>query len=187
MSDDKDLKNEIDAIQSIVSVLKPLNEFTRQRVLDYALAHLGLARGAIQQELKSSSISESQPASLVSMGLNDIRSLKNEKQPRTANEMACLVGYYLSELAPSDERKNSINLQDVRKYFKQAPYPLPKRADMTLPNAAAAGYFDSAGKGEFRLNAVGYNLVAHSLPTQGNEQKIKNGKRKAGPKKKARK
>jgi hypothetical protein len=78
--------------------------------------------------------------------------------------MAALVAYYLSELAPDGERKDEISAADLEKYFKQAAFRLPRSLRMTLPNAAAAGYFDGAGAGRYRLNPVGYNLVVHGLP-----------------------
>jgi len=36
-----------------------------------------------------------------------------------------------------------------------------------LNNAVALGYLDRAGRGEFKLNAVGENLVAMTLPGSG--------------------
>jgi hypothetical protein len=78
--------------------------------------------------------------------------------------MAAVVAFYLSEVAPSDERRNAINVSDVQKYFKQAGFKLPKIPAKALLNAAAAGYFDPVGNGMYRLNPVGYNLVAHGLP-----------------------
>jgi hypothetical protein len=78
--------------------------------------------------------------------------------------MAALVAYYLSELAPDDERREAINSSDLEKYFKQAGFKLPKAISQALPNAAAAGYFEPTGNGLYRLNPVGYNLVVHGLP-----------------------
>ena len=78
--------------------------------------------------------------------------------------MAALVAYYLSELAPEAEQKEEITAADLEKYFKQAAFKLPRSMQQTLPNAAAAGYFDGAGSGRYRLNPVGYNLVVHGLP-----------------------
>jgi hypothetical protein len=78
--------------------------------------------------------------------------------------MAALVAYYLSEMAPEGERKDAINASDLERYFKQAGFKLPKAISQALPNAAAAGYFDSTGNGLYRLNPVGYNLVVHGLP-----------------------
>lgn len=78
--------------------------------------------------------------------------------------MACIVAYYLQNIVPAEERKESIAAEDVDKYFRQASYPLPKAKRQLLINAKSSGYFDSAGRGAYKLNAVGYNLVAHSLP-----------------------
>lgn len=95
----------------------------------------------------------------------DIRSLKEQKSPASASQMACVVAYYLQELAPENERKETVNAKDLQKYFKQAKFRLPRTIQQLLPDSRAAGYFDSAtGKGEYALNAVGYNLVAHNLP-----------------------
>jgi hypothetical protein len=78
--------------------------------------------------------------------------------------MACIVAYYLDSLAPPDEQKRSIGRDDIDKYFKQAGHKLPKRIDQMLVNAKSAGYFDSAGRGKYKLNPVGHNLVVHTLP-----------------------
>ena len=78
--------------------------------------------------------------------------------------MAAIVAYYLAELAPSNQRKTEIAKADITKYFKQAAYKLPTRPEQTLPNAKAAGYFDGVGRGKYRLNPVGHNLVVHNLP-----------------------
>ena len=81
--------------------------------------------------------------------------------------MAALVAHYLAELAPLEDRKDTIDTSDVTNYSKQAGYPLPQRPKQTLPNARAAGYFDLAGSGKYRLNPVGHNLVVHGLPRAG--------------------
>ena len=80
--------------------------------------------------------------------------------------MACLVAYYLQEVAPDAERKSTVTAGDLDKYFKQAGFKLPSRPGQVLIDAKGDGYFDSTGRGEYRLNAVGYNLVAHSMPTR---------------------
>lgn len=97
----------------------------------------------------------------------DIRTLKEQKRPSSANEMAALVAYYLAELAPMAERTSEVTKEHMEKYFKQAGFPLPRSIRILLHNAKNAGYFDSAGEGKFRLNPVGYNLVAHNLPRSG--------------------
>jgi hypothetical protein len=90
--------------------------------------------------------------------------LVEEKQPRSAIEMAVLVAYYLSHKSPIAERKQTISADDLTTYFKIAGFKLPNAPQYTLPNAKNAGYLDSVGGGEYKLNPVGYNLIVHSLP-----------------------
>jgi len=86
--------------------------------------------------------------------------------------MAALVAYYLAELAPSNEQTKALTRALLTKYFKQANYPLPKHPNMTLVDAKNAGYLDSAGRGSYQLNPVGYNLIAHGLPRKGGDGQV---------------
>jgi hypothetical protein len=97
----------------------------------------------------------------------DIRTLKEEKRPRSAKEMACVVAFYLQEFAPENERKETIATEDLERYFKQANFKLPKVIGQVLKDAKTSGYFDTPTRGAYKLNAVGYNLVAHNLPPAG--------------------
>lgn len=94
----------------------------------------------------------------------DIRALREEKNPKSATQMAAVVGYYLKELAPEGERRDTLKTQDLEKYFKQAKYELPKKLEQVLIDSKRAGYFEVVTRGEYRLTRVGYNLVAHRLP-----------------------
>jgi hypothetical protein len=84
--------------------------------------------------------------------------------------MVTLVAYYVSELAPAPDRKAEITKSDVERYFKAAGFNLPSDATFTLNNAKNAGYLDSAGAGQYRLNPVGYNLVAHRMGGAAEEE-----------------
>jgi len=92
--------------------------------------------------------------------------------------MAALVAYYLSELAPPPNRKGEITAEDIKKYFKQASFRLPGSSRMTLVNAKNAGYLDSSAPGSYKLNPVGYNLVAHAMPLT-KEKPVRKRKRTA--------
>ena len=159
---------ELDAISVVLGALEPLDGESIQRVLDYVFGRLSISRHAAA----AAPISVPSVASSTAPGREpvhpsrqfSIRDLKEEKQPAASNQMAALVAYYLSEVAPESERKDAINASDLERYFKQAGFKLPKAVSQALPNAAAAGYFDSTGNGLYRLNAVGYNLVVHGLP-----------------------
>jgi hypothetical protein len=179
--------SELQAIHDVLAALVPLKREGRSRVLDYVLKRLGMlpeTGGAAGTNAATSSYPTVPPAAGTSADRTsrqaDIRSLKNEKLPRSANEMAALVAYYLSEVAPETHRKQTIDSDDIKTYFKQAPFKLPSSAKMTLVNAKNAGYLESTGEpGQYKLNPVGYNLVAHNLPA-GKARITK--KKKAPPK-----
>ncbi|HEY8768354.1 MAG TPA: hypothetical protein VIP09_14010 [Dehalococcoidia bacterium] len=159
--------SEIEALNAIVRTLEGLQEESRIRVMIYLRGRLdGMGTMATlstpQLDRRSEVVDAAHPTQ--KRRIVDIKQLKSDKSPRTDVEMAALVGYYLQEEAPQDERKSTFGRDDVEKYFKQAVHPLPKRIGMTLTNAKNAGYLDLVGQGEYRLNPVGYNLVAHSLP-----------------------
>jgi hypothetical protein len=168
---------------AILGALDGLDGESIQRVLDYVFGRLsidgprrlspGLAVSATPGTGSMSGPPARQPS---------IRDLKDDKQPNSANQMAAIVAYYLSELAGEEERKRAIGAEDLERYFKQAGFKLPKAVSQALPNAAAAGYFEPAGKGLWRLNPVGYNLVVHGLPRAHGEtgsaaKRSKNGGR----------
>jgi hypothetical protein len=182
--------SELQAIHSVLAALLPLKREGRTRVLDYVLRRLepGAATGAgAASAYPAASAAASAPVERTGRQ-TDIRTLKNEKSPRSANEMAALVAYYLSEAAPEPNRKQTINADDIKTYFKQAPFKLPSSAKMTLVNAKNAGYLEPAGEpGQYRLNPVGYNLVAHNLPAGEARMKRKATPKKTKPKKAPRK
>jgi hypothetical protein len=156
---------EIAAMEAIVGALAGLDRDARDRVLAYVAQRLDLTDVSA---VRVPAPPADEPSPVPEPGnrqVHDIRTLKAEKQPRSANEMAAVIAYYLAELASNEERKDTISKSDLEKYFKQAGYPLPKEIGYTLGNAAKAGYFDREGGGRFKLNPVGHNLVAHSLPT----------------------
>lgn len=161
------------AIDQIIEVLKQFEELDRKAIVNTICLHLQIERGentTTQDEERTAEVDLKKPESLVPQKkeLNyalDIRSLKEQKNPNSARQMACLVAYYLQEVAPQNERKDSISAADLEKYFKQASYKLPKHLEQLLVDAKTAGYFESAGRGDYSLTRVGYNLVAHSMPS----------------------
>lgn len=161
------------AIDEVVAALQGLDTAARLIAIRAAAGHLAIPI----QSLDSSTAQAPSPPAGVGTGVAsvqhtqqapdrvvDIRSFKEAKQPASAREMACVVAYYLDAVAPAAERKQEITTVDLEKYYKQAGYPLPKKLGQVLIDAKAAGYFDATDRGTYRLNAVGHNLVVHSMP-----------------------
>lgn len=167
---------EVEAIRAVLTALAPLSERARASVLDYVVRRLGIGpmpssplapTPAVEGDRSPMRTETAIPAA----GPVHIRQFKEEKAPRSANEMAAVVAYYLANIAQPSDRKETINQKDVETYFKIAGFPLPRHVRQTLPNARNAGYFDFVGDGEYRLNAVGHNLVAHSLPRSPGQER----------------
>jgi hypothetical protein len=64
----------------------------------------------------------------------DIKGLKELKKPRSANEMAALVAYYLANVADKKDRKDKITTKDIETYFRKAVFQLPTKTRFTLAN-----------------------------------------------------
>jgi hypothetical protein len=115
----------------------------------------------------------------------DIRTFFEMKKPSSDVEAATATAYFYAYAAPEKDRRETIDAALLQDAFRLARRPLPARTIFTLNNARNAGYLDSAGEGQFRLNAVGYNLVEHALGSEGSEQVRR--KPKSKPKKPRRK
>ena len=175
------------AIDEAINALVPLDEGNRLTAIRAVCENLNIplieheaVTSLSQQTTSTPPYTPAQPPDIP----QDIKSLKEQKQPTADTEMAAIVAYFLAEVAPQEERKGTINQEDLQTYFRQAHYPLPKVIRVTLPNAKRAGYFDSAPEaGEYKLNAVGYNLVAHNLPRAPGSTPKKSTTKKATTKK----
>ncbi|MGN6329152.1 MAG: hypothetical protein ACTHL5_09450 [Rhodanobacter sp.] len=159
------------AIDLLLGALEPLDESSRETAIIAACRQLsiGVALGVPTAQKDpthgGNENSLAPPANPTVTQRVDIRSLKEQKSPNSAKQMACVVAYYLRELADAEERKDTVSTADLEKYFKQAGFKLQSRMAQVLVDAKGAGYFESVGRGEYKLNAVGHNLVAHNLPS----------------------
>lgn len=184
MSDETD--DDVKAISTLISVLKPLDKDARVHVLEFVLKRLGIvltggpAAPAHTPGAPDINPTPANPSARPGLsGTVDIRSFAVEKNPQTVNEKVAVVGYYLAHLAPPNERRDHIVADDIETYFIQADFHLPSATpNVTLTNAKNAGYLNSSDRGQFKLNSVGYNLVAHKLPAS----ETKPGRNKARPK-----
>lgn len=149
------------AIDEIILALQSLDQNSRITAINAVCEYLSIP---LIEKTKIESPSETiqHPTKTMLTPLQDIKSFKEQKKPSSANEMAALIAFYLSEMA--QDRKAEVEVDDMVKYFKEAEFPLPKVPQVLLQNAKNAGYFDLVGGGKYKLNPIGYNLVAHNLP-----------------------
>ena len=178
---------ELQALTTIVQALTGLAPDAQRRVLEAVSILVGNAPRASGA---GRSFSAAPPAAAAPIAVSDapspglpldIRQLTEQKHPDSANEMAALVAYYLSEIAGPNERSDTVDAADMEKFFKQARYKLPTNPKMTLVHAKNAGYFDAVGGGRYKLNPVGYNLIAYTLPRSGREGSRPTGTSRRAP------
>lgn len=183
----QDIEAELAAIKALQATLEPLKPDARTRVIGYAFSALGIT------------VPQNPPAPTVPLALativppphpqnlppgspTDILTLKEEKQPSSSIQMIAVMSYYLAQLAPANERRDYITVEDIQKYFVQARYPLPGAPSQALIHAKNAGYLDAIEAGKYRLNSVGHNLVAHKMPGDGTAPRKSGSKKKAAKK-----
>jgi hypothetical protein len=157
----------VKAISTVMDALTPLDAEAREHVLEFVVKRLGITvvRAPPVPPVQGFAPAPPLPPGSPPEGLLDIRSFGIQKAPRTLNEKVALMAFFLANHAPPEERRDYITSEDIKPYFTQANFELPTGpANMTLTNAKNAGYLNALERGQYRLNSVGHNLIAHKLP-----------------------
>jgi hypothetical protein len=164
------------AVDQVITALADFKAADQQTILRAAYAHLNISgpgeaastrktyEEPAREERQTARASDAAEGERAGM---DIKTFKELKKPASARQMACVVAYYLAEIATGDERKQVVATDDMEKYFKQGKYALPTKLEQLLIDCKAAGYFESPTRGQYKLTRVGHNLVAHQLPAKG--------------------
>ncbi|WP_315767070.1 hypothetical protein [Bradyrhizobium sp. SZCCHNR2009] len=158
----------VQAITKVMDALSPLDGEAREHVLEFVLKRMNINMAKPAAPPGAPVIPGYTPllqAFTPAPAGMDIRTFAAEKSPKTLNEKVALMAYFLANLAPPEERRDFITSEDIKPYFTQANFELPTGpANMTLTNAKNAGYLNALERGQYKLNSVGHNLVAHKLP-----------------------
>lgn len=185
--------NDFDAAKAISDLLKDMEKERQQRVLRWVAESLDIAlhvrTGAQHEGVGSSATAEviaptSPPAYPFAGEVVDIKRFVESKDPKSDVQFATTVAYYYRFEAPVDERQDAISaeiLQNAARLAGRARFGNPLA---TLNNAKKQGYLDAVDRGSFRINSVGENLVAMTLPGSAISAKPK-GKTKTRAKPKA--
>lgn len=160
--------NDFEVAKNIADLLAGMERDRQERVLRWVTESLGIAPGSVAQSpLVQPPAREvhSPPPGAPPGGPNDIKSFMESKIPKNDIQFATAAAYfYRFEAAPSArlETINAETLQDAARLAGRARFTSPVK---TLNNAKQQGYLDSAERGAFRINSVGENLVAMTLPS----------------------
>lgn len=163
-------KSPLEVAQKIVSELNGLSPELQTLALKFAIETLGLRPPVASSP--TSLLSTPSPSSTVPHAPNadhstDIRSFTAMKGPQSDQQFAAVVAYFYQFEAKPEERKEAIDADVMKESARLAGRAQVQRWNMTLTNAKNAGYLDPAGNGKYKLSSVGENLVAITLPGDG--------------------
>jgi len=188
--------DEFGVAKKVAEQLKGLDRQWQQRILRWVSESLGLEGREARQAssapepaiLNAPDLAQVASAPQAS-GRKDIKSFMEEKKPKSDNQFAAAVAFYYRFEAPDSERRESIDAETLQEATRLAGRKRLSNPTMTLVNAKNQGYLDKLGKGEFRINSVGENLVAMTLPGEGSARKPRAspGGKKGAPAKGAKK
>jgi len=111
----------------------------------------------------------------------DIKSFTAAKAPKSDQQFAAVVAYFYQFEVPAAQRKESVDAATIKEAARQAGRRQVKDWSVTLSNAMRSGYLDKSERGAFKLNSVGENLVAITLPGTSASGKGKGGGGKKTP------
>jgi len=171
--------DDLEAVRTIVGVLKDFPADDRERILRWVREKLGLEVAPTPSRVGTTSQGDSAGAA---GRATDIKSFIAQKAPQIDTHFAAAVAYYYRFEAPEAERADEIGadaLQDAARKAGRSRLPLPI---VTLHNAVKRGLLDKGSRGKFCINTVGENLVAMALPGAAGEASAK-AARKSGTRK----
>jgi hypothetical protein len=161
------------AAEEIKGILQGRDKTEQERIVRWVTESLGLAAVTAVASAHPaptpalSLVYPGQPASPTPAGAKNIKSFVGERKPKSDMQFAAVAAYYHRFEAP--DRRDTVTADDLQEASRLARGYGFKRPLVTLNNAVRQGYFDRAGRGEFKLNAVGENLVAMALPGTGGD------------------
>lgn len=163
---------DFDIGKAIFDQLKELPTDRQQRILRWVSEALGVPANAIATPTPQVIGVQNPPMPAQAVPapgtpVNDIKTFIASKSPKSGQQFAAAVAYFYRFEAPLAERRNSIDaklLQEATRLAGRNRFSSPLN---TLNNAKKAGYLDSTAPGEFTINSVGENLVAMTLPSNG--------------------
>src|SRR5947209_5717726 len=157
--------NDFNIANQVSELLKDLPKDRQQRILRWVAESLGVPSGAIASSAVTVPDTGRYASAPQTTGRAiDIRSFVTAKNPRSDMQFAAVVAYYYRFEASPDKQLESISaevLQDAARLVNRHRLSRPRQ---TLINARAQGYLDQVDRGQYRINSVGENLVAMTLP-----------------------
>jgi hypothetical protein len=169
-------KSDFMAAEEIKGILRAREKVEQERIMRWVAESLGLAvkpggsgtpatiPSPQQSAASSAQAGQQGHAAAASPRDKDLKTFVEEKNPKSDIQFATVAAYYYRFEAPLSDRKETIDADDLKNAARLANWRRFSKPYVPLNNARMQGYLDRAGGGAFRINAVGENLVAMTLP-----------------------
>jgi len=164
--------DDLEAVRTLVTTLEKFEKIEQERIIRWAREKLGLNVVQVQQQAPIQVIQQTGNQQLQNPS-KDLKSFVNQKNPTSDMQFAVTVAYYYKFEAPENERKDSINSETLQDAARLSSRTRLRNPGQTLINASFNGMLDKSEKGSYKLNTVGENLVAMTLPQNSSSKKIK--------------
>lgn len=181
--------NDLDAIRTIVDTLSPFEADEQQRILRWALEKLGLTPNILTPAPQAPSVATAHPTVIQpattpnvahqSKPKSDIKSFISNKNPTNDMHFAAAVAYYYAFEAQDAQKKEEVGSSELQEACRLTNRERLANPGQTLRNAAYNGLLDKGTeKGSYKINTVGENLVALTLPEGETKTKAKTPRKK---------
>lgn len=154
--------DDLEAVRVIVTTLEKFEKTDQERIIRWTREKLGLESPltniqTVQQQFPLQQLQTGQ--------VTDLKSFVAAKNPTSDMQFAATVAYYYKFEAPILDRKESIDNEILQDATRLSSRERLKDPIQTLRNASFNGLIDKAeNKGFYKINTVGENLVAMTLP-----------------------
>lgn len=157
--------DDLEAVRIIVVALEAFEGKDQERIIRWAREKLGLSApiassSPIQPIYVPSEVDRESRAT-------DIETFVKAKNPTSDVQFVATIAYYYRFEAPETERKETIISADLQEACRKVNRKRLNDPTTTLSNAYKLGLLDKGSeRGSYRINSVGENLVAMTLPQQ---------------------
>lgn len=160
--------DDLEAVRILVTTLEKFQKEEQERIVRWAREKLGLeishtnpTSNPTTQHLITPVVTQQ----LSQSATTDLKNFVISKKPTSDMQFASIVAYYYRFEAPEKDRKDSIDSKILQDATRLASRERLKDPGQTLRNASNNGLLNKAEeKGFYRINTVGENLVAMTLP-----------------------
>jgi hypothetical protein len=161
-----DGSSDFETASKVSALLRPVSKDRQQKILRWVAEDLDVLLAGAGPSTSGAALSDVGRYSPTQQAprTTDIKSFVAAKNPRSDMQFAAVVAYYYRFEAPPDESIESISPEVLQNAARLVNRHRLSRPRQTLLNAKAQGYLDLVERGQYRINSVGENLVAMTLP-----------------------